>query len=50
VCGGKERSPYLGDHFIPEIIDVSRGEMLPFGPWGELVFTTLTKEAFALIR
>jgi phenylacetate-CoA ligase len=38
------------DHFIPEIIDPSTGEVLPPGEEGELVFTTLTKEAFPVIR
>jgi len=38
------------DHFIPEIIDPVTGEPLPYGEKGELVFTTLTKEAFPLIR
>jgi len=38
------------DHFIPEIIDPQTGEPLPYGETGELVFTTLTKEAFPLIR
>jgi phenylacetate-CoA ligase len=38
------------DHFIPEIIDPVTGEVLPYGTKGELVFTTLTKEAFPLIR
>ncbi|HID30155.1 MAG TPA: phenylacetate--CoA ligase, partial [Desulfobacterales bacterium] len=38
------------DHFIPEIIDPVTGEVLPYGEPGELVFTTLTKEAFPLIR
>lgn len=38
------------DHFIPEIIDPSTGEPLPYGEVGELVFTTLTKQAFPLIR
>jgi phenylacetate-CoA ligase len=38
------------DHFIPEIIDPATGEPLPYGETGELVFTTLTKEAFPLIR
>jgi len=38
------------DHFIPEIIDPETGEVLPYGEKGELVFTTLTKEAFPLIR
>ncbi len=38
------------DHFLPEIIDPLTGEVLPPGEKGELVFTTLTKEAFPLIR
>jgi phenylacetate-CoA ligase len=38
------------DHFIPEIINPQTGEVLPYGQKGELVFTTVTKEAFPLIR
>ena len=38
------------DHFIPEIIDPDTGEVLPEGAQGELVFTTITKEGFPLIR
>jgi phenylacetate-CoA ligase len=38
------------DHFIPEIIDPSTGRVLPPGEQGELVFTTITKEAFPVIR
>ena len=38
------------DHFLPEIIDPETGEVLPEGSLGELVITTLTKEAFPLIR
>ena len=38
------------DHFLPEIIDPETAEVLPEGEWGELVITTLTKEAFPLIR
>ncbi len=38
------------DHFIPEIIDPDTGEPLPYGEKGELVFTTITKEAFPVIR
>ncbi|MBC8209252.1 MAG: phenylacetate--CoA ligase [Desulfobulbaceae bacterium] len=38
------------DHFLPEIIDPDTGEVLPPGSVGELVFTTLTKEAFPIIR
>ena len=38
------------DHFLPEIIDPKTGERLEPGEEGELVFTTLTKEAFPAIR
>ncbi len=38
------------DHFLAEIIDPDTGERLPYGEQGELVFTTLTKEAMPLIR
>jgi len=38
------------DHFFPEIIDPQTGEVLPDGSEGELVFTTLTKEALPVIR
>ena len=38
------------DHFYPEIIDPVSGEVLPDGERGELVFTSLTKEAFPIIR
>src|SRR4051812_22175825 len=38
------------DHFYPEIIDPASGEVLPDGEYGELVFTTLSKEAMPLIR
>lgn len=38
------------DHFYPEIIDPETGEVLPDGAEGELVFTTLTKEALPVIR
>ncbi len=38
------------DHFYPEIIDPDTGEVLPEGSEGELVFTSLDKEAFPLIR
>ena len=40
----------MEDHFLPEIIDPETGEVLAEGEEGELVFTTLTKEAFPLIR
>ena len=38
------------DHFIAEIIDPNTGEVLPDGKKGELVFTSITKEAFPLLR
>ncbi len=38
------------DHFIPEIINPETGEVLPEGEVGELVFTSITKEAFPLLR
>ena len=38
------------DHFLPEIIDPDTGEVLPEGSKGELVFTSLDKEAFPLLR
>ena len=38
------------DHFYPEVIDPQTGEVLPDGEQGELVFTSLTKEAFPIIR
>ncbi|MDV6282657.1 phenylacetate--CoA ligase PaaK [Rhodococcus jostii] len=38
------------DHFYPEIIDPVTGEVLPDGEEGELVFTSLTKEAMPIIR
>ncbi len=38
------------DHFYPEIIDPVTGEVLPDGEQGELVFTSLTKQAFPVIR
>jgi phenylacetate-CoA ligase len=38
------------DHFYPEIIDPDTGEVLPDGSHGELVFTSLTKQAFPVIR
>jgi phenylacetate-CoA ligase len=38
------------DHFYPEVIDPSTGEVLPDGEYGELVFTTLTRQAMPLVR
>jgi phenylacetate-CoA ligase len=38
------------DHFYPEIIDPDTGAVLPDGEYGELVFTSLTKEAMPVVR
>lgn len=38
------------DHFYPEIVDPDTGELLPDGAEGELVFTSLTKEALPIVR
>ncbi|MEU8758993.1 phenylacetate--CoA ligase PaaK [Streptomyces sp. NPDC048659] len=38
------------DHFLPEVVDPITGEVLPDGEEGELVFTSLTKEAMPVIR
>jgi phenylacetate-CoA ligase len=38
------------DHFLAEIVDPNSGEPLPYGTQGELVLTTLTKEAMPMIR
>ncbi len=38
------------DHFIPEVIDPKTEEVLPYGVSGELVFTSITKEAFPILR
>ena len=49
-CRYKDGLHIFEDHFVPEIIDPSTGEVLPPGEEGELVITTLTKEAFPMIR
>jgi len=50
-CPESERGMHvLEDNFLPEIVDPKTFEPLPPGELGELVFTTLTKEAFPLIR
>ena len=38
------------DHFYPEVIDPASGDVLPYGSEGELVFTSLTKQAFPILR
>ena len=49
-CPGKVGLHVWDDHFYPEVIDPKTGEVLEEGEEGELVFTTLTKEALPLIR
>ena len=49
-CQYKKGLHIFEDHFIPEIIDPATGEVLPPGEEGELVLTTITKEAFPIIR
>jgi phenylacetate-CoA ligase len=49
-CLGRCGLHIFEDHFLPEIIDPASGEPLPYGERGELVFTTLTKEALPVIR
>jgi phenylacetate-CoA ligase len=49
-CHVKQGLHVFDDHFIPEIIDPVTGERLPDGEKGELVFTTITKEALPLLR
>ena len=47
---GREGMHVFEDHFLVETINPDTGEVLPPGEKGELVFTTLTKEAFPLVR
>jgi len=49
-CEEKNGMHIFEDHFIPEVVDPETGEVLPEGETGELVLTTITKEAFPLIR
>lgn len=49
-CSAQSGMHINEDYFIPEIIDPDTGEVLPEGSKGELVFTTLDKEAFPLLR
>lgn len=49
-CSEQNGMHVCEDHFIPEIIDPQTEEVLPYGEVGELVFTTITKEGFPLIR
>lgn len=49
-CSAKDGLHIFEDHFLPEIIDPDTGETLPEGETGELVITSLTKEAIPVIR
>ena len=49
-CSAQSGMHINEDHFIAEIIDPDTGEVLPDGTKGELVFTSITKEAFPLLR
>jgi len=49
-CSAQSGMHVWEDMFIPEIVDPDTGEVLPEGESGELVFTTLIKEGFPLIR
>jgi phenylacetate-CoA ligase len=49
-CSQRHGMHIFEDHFYPEIIDPSSGEVLGYGVEGELVLTTLTKEGMPLIR
>ena len=49
-CHAKNGLHIFEDHFLPEIIDPESGRILGPGETGELVLTTLTREAFPLIR
>ena len=49
-CSAQSGMHINEDHFIAEIIDPDTGEVLPDGAQGELVFTSITKEAFPLLR
>ena len=49
-CSAQSGMHINEDHFIAEIIDPETGEVLPDGQEGELVFTSITKEAFPLLR
>ena len=49
-CSSQSGMHINEDHFIAEIIDPDTGEVLPEGSKGELVFTSIDKEAFPLLR
>ncbi|NLG50537.1 MAG: phenylacetate--CoA ligase [Chloroflexi bacterium] len=49
-CVHKNGLHIFEDHFMPEIIDPATNEPVPYGTYGELTFTALTKEALPVIR
>ena len=50
-CVEAKDGPHIWeDHFFPEIVDPATGQVLPDGSEGELVFTSLTKEALPIVR
>lgn len=49
-CGAGAGMHISEDHFLVEVIDPDSGEAVPYGQKGELVITTLTKEAFPVLR
>ena len=49
-CSAQSGMHINEDHFIAEVINPDTGEVLPDGTYGELVFTSITKEAFPLLR
>ncbi len=49
-CEAKCGLHIFDDHYYPEIVDPDTGEVLPYGEAGELVFTSLTKKAFPVVR
>lgn len=49
-CSAKNGLHVFEDHFYVEIIDPDTGEVLPEGERGEIVYTSLTKEAFPVVR
>lgn len=50
IAGTRDGLTIWEDHFLPEIIDPDTGAVLPDGEFGELVLTSLTKEAMPVIR
>ncbi|HOJ20831.1 MAG TPA: phenylacetate--CoA ligase [Armatimonadota bacterium] len=50
ACEAQNGLHIFDDHFVPEVIDPNTLEVLPPGTQGELVFTSLTKEAFPILR